>query len=249
MWACNCKKSDTQLMKGCCKKVSILGNFKTIKLECQHPERSIQLIVRCEMKKRLVANSWGRFLHCFKIFVGVFWILIWQFVRPVIIDGWYFQRCSLIRNIFHNSHLCLSSYRHLFVSSVHDVIMIRIFLLTLMIEFKVPPSSSRAGIIPFVWIFRLNLLSSINKGDDKLNSLRWIYVFIQIRQQHWDQKIWLWVLWVAAWAIVTIIAFVWALCPSSSHNKSNTRSWQQIEKWFSIGWSWRDDHLDTLNLF
>lgn len=99
MWACNCKKSDTQLMKGCCKKVSILGNFKTIKLECQHPERSIQLIVRCEMKKRLVANSWGRFLHCFKIFVGVFWILIWQFVRPVIIDGWYFQRCSLIRNI------------------------------------------------------------------------------------------------------------------------------------------------------
>ena len=156
-----------------------------------------------------------------------------------------FSAVLLDQNIFHNSHLCPSSNRHLFVSSVHDVIMIRIFLLTLMIEFKVPPSSSRAGIIPFVWIFRLNLLSSINKGDDKLNSLRWIYVFIQIRQQHWDQKIWLWVLWVAAWAIVTIIAFVWAQCPSPSHNKSNTRSWQQIKKWFSIGWRDEYDYLDT----
>ena len=81
----------------------------------------------------------------------------------------------------------------IFLYHLQFTIMIRIFLLTLMIEFKVPPSSSRASIIPFVWMqFRLNLLSSINKGDDKLYSLRWIYIFIQIRQQHWDQKIWVW---------------------------------------------------------
>ena len=157
MWACNCKKSDTQ-PKGMMQKGVHFRQFQDNKTGMPTPWRSIQLIVRCEMKKRLVANSWGRFLHCFKIFVGVFWILIWQFVGPMIIDCWYCQRCSLIRNISVPS----VSYRHLFVSSVHDVIMIRIFLLTLMIEFKVPPSSSRAAIIPFVWIFRFNLLSSIN---------------------------------------------------------------------------------------
>ena len=115
-------RTQTRNRKGWCKKVSILGNFKPIKQECRHPERSIQLIVRCELKKRLVANSWGRFLHCFKIFVGVFWILIWQFVRPMIIDGWYFQRCSLITKISHLTwHLGSVSSRHLFVtSSVHD---------------------------------------------------------------------------------------------------------------------------------
>ena len=91
----------------------------------------------------------------------------------------------------------------IFLYHLQFTIMIRIFLLTLMIEFKVPPSSSRASIIPFVWMqFRLNLLSSINKGDDKLYSLRWIYIFIQIRQQHWDQKIWVWLCDIS-------VAFVW----------------------------------------
>ena len=106
MWACNCKKSDTQ-PKGMMQKGVHFRQFWDNKTGMPPPCRSIQLIIRCEMKKRLVANSWGRFLHCFKIFVGVFWISIWQFVRPMIIDGWYCQRCSLIRNVSQQPPVCL----------------------------------------------------------------------------------------------------------------------------------------------
>ena len=128
--------------------------------------------------------------------------------------------------------------------------MIRIFLLTLMIEFKVPPSSSRAGIIPFVWIiFRLNLLSSINKGDDKSDSLRWIYIFIQIRQQHWDQKIWVWVLWAAAWSNVISIAFVWALVSLTSRATLHHRSCHQPKRFEIVNqWlvSWATFNIDDI---
>ena len=128
--------------------------------------------------------------------------------------------------IFHTEDFCLCPV-DIFLYHLQFTIMIRIFLLTLMIEFKVPPSSSRASIIPFVWMqFRLNLLSSINKGDDKLYSLRWIYIFIQIRQQHWDQKIWVWL------CVLSALHLYEARYPS--HIKSNTsldRSWHKLKRW------------------
>ena len=123
--------------------------------------------------------------------------------------------------IFHTGvlivHFCLCP-ADIFLYHLQFTIMIRIFLLTLMIEFKVPPSSSRASIIPFVWMqFRLNLLSSINKGDDKLYSLRWIYIFIQIRQQHWGSEN----MSVAVCVIST--AFVWGPVSLSHQEQHFTR--------------------------